>query len=202
MNKNLFLQLSGLILGLLLVMVGILIFEKPYQFQGSLIDPPMPAPDFDLNSAKGTRFRLQDFQGKIILLYFGYTFCPDVCPTTLYDLARARESLGEKKDEIMIAMVTVDPERDSLEKLGAYVSTFDPSFYGLSGDVQTLETVWTSYGVYREKKIIDSGTAYLVDHTARVYVIDRQGNLRITFPFGMRWEAIADDLAHLFDEQT
>jgi protein SCO1/2 len=98
-------------------------------------------------------------------------------------------------------MVTVDPDRDSLEKLGDYVSTFDPAFHGLSGDLQTLEIVWSSYGVYREKNFVNSSAAYLVDHTARVYVIDRQGNLRMTFPFGMQWEAMADDIKHLIDGQ-
>ena len=154
-----------------------------------------------MHKADGTSIRLSDQQGKLVLLYFGYTFCPDVCPTTLYDLSQAKARLGEDGSKIQVVMVTVDPERDTPELLHDYVTTFDSSFIGLSGDIEELETIWSDYGVYRDKKSNDGATSYLVDHTARVYVVDTNGGLRLTFPFGIASEAMADDLAHLLDEK-
>jgi protein SCO1/2 len=136
----------------------------------------------------------------VVLLYFGYTFCPDVCPTTLYDLTRVKEALGEDSTDIVVAMITVDPERDTPEMLFNYVTTFDPAFIGLSDDIENLESMWSAYGVYRMLNDVESSAGYLVDHTARIYVIDRLGNLRMTFPFGMNWEGMADDLDHLLAE--
>jgi protein SCO1/2 len=201
MNKTLVYQLIiGLVIGAVLFLVGNSIIDQPYQYQGSIIDPPVEAADFQLKSSDGSKFQLQNFRGKFVLLYFGYTFCPDVCPTTLYDLSRVKNNLGEKADDMVVAMITVDPERDALDTLGKYVTTFDPSFYGLSADIKTLEKVWADYGVYRDIREVAGSAGYLVDHTARIYVIDRQGRLRITFPFGMLWEGMADDLSHLLNE--
>jgi protein SCO1/2 len=191
-----------LILGLL--GVSILLagcsFSPAYSYQGSLIDPPAPAPDFQLDSTQGVPFRLSEQHGKIVLLYFGYTFCPDVCPTTLYDLHRVTQSFPDMAGDMQVVMVTVDPQRDQLDKLGAYVTTFDPQFLGLSGELEALESVWADYGVYRAENQVEGKANYLVDHTARVFVIDPRGHLRLTFPFGMSWEAMAADIAHLTRE--
>ena len=201
MRKNLYYQFGvGLLLTLVLVFAGTKLFSQTYTYQGSLIDPPVPAPDFSLSAGDGTLFQLSDHQGQIVLLYFGYTFCPDVCPTTLYDLTQVKGKLGDQAKDIVVAMITVDPERDSLEKMGQYVATFDPAFFGLSGEIDALEAVWADYGVFRQKNEVEGSTGYLVNHTARVYIIDRDGNLRLTFPFGMAWEAMADDLNHLLGE--
>jgi protein SCO1/2 len=183
-----------------LTLVGIQLTNQPYSFQGSLIDPPVQAVDFVLESSDGGNFRLSDFRGKTVLLYFGYTYCPDVCPTTLFDLARAKKTLGDVGNDLVVAMITVDPKRDDLDVLGEYVRTFDPSFFGLSAESETLEAVWTDYGVYRAETQALGGAEYLVDHTARVYVIDSRGRLRLTFPFGMSRESMADDLRHLINE--
>lgn len=201
MNRKLTYQiLFGLILGIALFWVGTQVTSQPYTYQGSVIDPPAPAADFTLEMAGGGTFRLSDYRGKVILLYFGYTFCPDVCPTTLYDLSRVKEDLGELGDELIVVMTTVDPKRDTLDKLGSYVSTFEPTFIGLSGSQDSLQAVWADYGVYRAEKPVEGSAAYFVDHTARVYVIDRDGNLRMTFPFGMSWQAMRDDLSHLMEQ--
>jgi len=201
MNRRILIQLTfGLLVGIFLVFLGTYIFSQPYIFQGSLIDPPAPAPDFTLSVPDGKSFSLSSNQGRIVLLYFGYTFCPDVCPTTLFDLKRLKDSLGEQKDDIIVGMITVDPERDNPELLSNYVSTFDPLFYGLSGTIQTLESIWGDYGVYMEKVPVEGKSGYLVDHTARVYVIDQMGMLLLTFPYGMSWEAMADDIRHLLGE--
>jgi len=203
MSKNLFYQLAaGLALGLLLVLFGNIFFNKPYSFQGSLISPPVTASNFSLQSGDGTQFELSEQKGSIVLLYFGYTFCPDVCPTTLYEITKIKEKLGNQSEEIVVAMITVDPDRDTPSLLVDYVTTFDSSFYGLSGDIEALEVVWADYGIFRQKTKVESSAGYLVDHTARIFVVDQDGNLRLTFPFGMAWEAMADDLKHLLSEHS
>ncbi len=98
-------------------------------------------------------------------------------------------------------MVTVDPERDAPDHLEKYVTTFDPTFIGLSGDIEELSSIWRDYGVFREKNNTAGATSYLVNHTARVYVVDTNGGLRLTFPFSMAAEAMADDLAYLLGDE-
>ncbi|MCP4139490.1 MAG: SCO family protein [Chloroflexi bacterium] len=197
MAKKLLQQLlAGIIIGIL-IFVGFQLFAQPYAYQGSLIDPPLPAKNFSLNQADDTTFQLSEQKGKLVLLYFGYTFCPDVCPTTLRDLAKAKERLGDEASEIEVVMITVDPERDTSIILDGYVKVFDPDFVGLSGTLEELEIIWGNFGVFREKKDSTSAAGYLVDHTARVYVVNANGELQLTFPYGMDAEAMADDLAHL-----
>lgn len=200
-NKRLTFQITAsLLAAALLLVAAIRMSTPPYTYQGSIIDPPAPAPDFVLDSTRGDLFRLSEQRGKYVLLYFGYTFCPDVCPTTLYDLSRLTQSFAGRSADIQVVMVTVDPQRDTLDKLGPYVTTFDSQFLGLSGEAATLEAVWQAYGVYRAENQVEGASGYLVDHTARVYLIDPQGNLRLTFPFGVSWEAMAADLEHLMGE--
>ncbi len=201
MRASLFLQLGiGLIVGVVLAVVGVFVLEKPYTYQGSVIDPPSQAADFTLEATDGFVFRLAEQRGKVVLLFFGYTHCPDVCPTTLYDYKQIIEQLGRQVDDVQFVFVTVDPERDTLEHLAAYVTAFDPRILGLSGSPEALNEVYAHYGVYVEKKDVGSAAGYLVDHTARVYVIDRDGNLSLTFPFGMEAEAMAEDISHLLEE--
>jgi len=200
MDKKLSIQMAlGIVIGFA-VTIAVWWFSQPYTYQGSLIDPPIPAQDFSLQDTRDTTFKLQDQHGKIVLLFFGYTHCPDVCPTTLYDLNQMMTRLEEKSEQIQVVFVTVDPKRDSLEHLREYVTTFNPKFIALGGDFEDLEPVWEAFGVYREEKEVGSAGGYLVDHTARVYVIDTQGNLKLTFPFGMPFEAMAEDLQALIKE--
>lgn len=201
MAKKLFRQLFiGVLIGVIFI-AGFYFFAQPYEYQGSLIDPPLPAADFSLKQADGTIFNLAEQKGKLVLLYFGYTSCPDVCPTTLSDLKKVKQSLGGVSSQVEVVMITVDPERDSSEYLDTYVKAFEPKFIGLSADIEDLEIIWQDYGVYREKQENTGATGYLVDHTARVYVIDTDGKLRLTFPFGMASEAMADDLKHLLENK-
>ncbi len=190
----------GLIFGLALVAVGAFAFARPYTYQGSLIDPPLPAADFALDATDGSVFQLSEQRGKVVLLFFGYTRCPDVCPTTLYDFKQIIQSLGEQAQDVRFVFVTVDSQRDSLAHLGDYVQAFDPQITALSGSLEALEAVYADYGVFIQKNDLGSAAGYLIDHTARVYVIDADGNLSLTFPFGMEAEAMADDIAHLLEE--
>jgi protein SCO1 len=189
--------LVGLILFLLIgiVAAGVFLFSKPASFRGTTYAEPYPvAPEIELTRANGTRFRLSETRGKVVALFFGYTSCPDVCPTTMAELKQALEKLGNKADLVQVLFVTVDPQRDTPERVQEYVSHFNSSFVGLSGSESDLAKVWNDYGVFVE--IVDGASAagYLVNHTARVTLIDQQGNLRVSFPFETPVEDVVHDL--------
>lgn len=134
-------------------------------------------------------------RGKAVLLFFGYTSCPDVCPTTLAELKQALNELDEEiARQVQVVFVTVDPERDTPERVQEYVNHFNPDFIGLSGSESELVQVWHQYGVFRE--IVDgtSAAGYIVNHTARVTLIDQDGNMRISFAFETPVEDIVHDL--------
>ena len=185
----------GLLLGLL--GVGAVALSRPYEIRGSRIDPPVPAADFSLNDAEGQPFRLSEQRGKITLIFFGYTTCPDVCPATLSEMKQVRQRLGADADRVSFVFVTVDPERDTPERMGQYVTTFDPAIRGLTGSEAELEPVWKTFGVYRAKQEVNSAVGYLVDHTSRVYLVDQQGNLAVTYAFGTPIDDLVLDLRHL-----
>jgi len=170
---------------------------QPYAFHGMVLQSPMPATDFTLSGSNGQPVTLSDYRGKLVLLYFGYTTCPDVCPTTLAELRKARELLGKRGDQVQVLMVTIDPERDTLEILGDYITHFDSSFIALTGTSDQIAAVATYYGIFYQKNESDSALGYLMDHTATVMAIDRQGYLRVVFPFGATAQDIAADLDYL-----
>jgi protein SCO1/2 len=199
LRSILWLGLGGLA-GLAVILVGNVLFSGPYQYQGSLLDPPAQAAEISLVEANGTPFHLQDQKGIATLLFFGYTSCPDVCPTTLTDFKRIYASLGDQAGEVNFVFITVDPERDTPEIVEAYVDRFNPAFIGLSGSMEDLEPVWKGYFVYREIEVHEPGENYLVGHTGHVYAIDKGNNLRLTFPFGIGPEAITADIVQLLRE--
>ncbi len=160
----------------------------------------IPAPDFTLTNADGQEVQLSDFQGKIVLLYFGYTFCPDVCPTSLSDLKLVQNRLDESGEKIQVIMVTVDPERDTPEKIAEYVAHFHPTFIGLSGTKEEIDAAGEGYGVYYERHEGTEATGYLVDHTARIFVIEPDGTYRLSFGFGTPVDDIVSDLRLLLKQ--
>lgn len=163
------------------------------EFKGGALAPPRPAPDFALRSAEGEVFRLSDQRGNVVALSFGYTFCPDVCPTTLAELVQVRERLGRAKDQLRLVFVTVDPERDTPARLREWAAAFSGGFTALTGPPDDLARIRRAYGVVAEKRTVKgTSAAYLVDHSAFVYVIDRDGQLRLMFPFGTP----IDDMTH------
>lgn len=190
--------LVGLGIWLLLVAaaVGVLLFAKPDTFRGTTYGQPYPvASEIDLARSDGSRFRLSEMRGDVVLLFFGYTSCPDVCPTTMAEL---RLALSEFKEQdvkrVKVVFVTVDPDRDTPEHVQEYVNQFNPAFIGLSGAKTDLEKIWAEYGVYREIANEQSAAGYIVNHTARINLIDQQGNLRVSFSFDTPVEDIVHDL--------
>ena len=181
------------------VMAAVLYLPQMESFRGTLYDPALPAPEIELTRENGSIFRLSEMRGNVVLLFFGFASCPDVCPTTLSELRKVNEELGKDADQVKVVFVTVDPERDTPENIQKYVSIFNPSFVGLSGSMEELAPVWKDYGVYREVDQVSSSAAgYLVNHTARVYLIDPDGNLRLSYGYGTPTDDIVHDLKILF----
>lgn len=155
--------------------------------------------DFTLQDHTGGVRHLSDFKGKLVALFFGYTHCPDVCPTTLSDLAKALKLLGPDGDRVQVLFVTLDPERDTSEVLGRYVPSFNPLFIGLRGDEGTTRKVAQQFRIFYSKQASGSRSGYSIDHSAGVYVYDRKGNLRLYLSHGQGAKEIAHDFRVLLD---
>ena len=172
--------------------------RESYAFKGGEIRPPVAAAALDLTDQHGQPFSLERERGNVLIVFFGYTACPDICPTTLSDYTAVKEALGPKAERVRFVLVTVDPERDTAERLKAYLAFFDPDFIGLRGTPEQMEAVKQAYGVFARKvEFPNSAAGYLVDHTALTYVIDTEGRLRLTYGHGTDPEDIAADVRHL-----
>lgn len=199
MQRTVWLVFGAVLVGLL--GVWLVAFARPYSFHGSLIDPPVPAPAIELSRADGSLYRLSDQEGKLILLFFGYTTCPDFCPATMAEMKRVKAELAAYADLLEVVFITVDPQRDSPERTQSYAAGFDPQFIGLSGSEEELSPVWKAYGVYRQIQEGQSALGYLVDHSTRVYLIDPAGNLRLTYSYGTPPQDIAADIRQILKEK-
>jgi protein SCO1/2 len=186
---------------ILVVAIGLGIFLgflQEYAFNGVVYENPKPAPQIILDGSDDAQFNLKSLSDKIVLIFFGYTSCPDVCPSTLSDMKRVTKLLGDDADSVQVIFITVDPDRDTVEKLNSYLSLFDPKFLGLTGSVSDLEKVWDEYGVYREVDTSSKTAAgYLVNHSSRLYLIDQKGRLFLTYGYGTSPESIAEDIEYL-----
>lgn len=158
--------------------------SEPHQFSGTVFDETAQAFDFTGTNYDGSPFQLSEHRGEVVLLFFGYTFCPDVCPFTMTDLNTLYDQLGEQAEDLTVVFVTVDPERDTLETMAAYVPAFNAEFYGVRVEGEMYEAVKTAYGLYVEKREVEGANAdnYFVDHTGIIYLIDKSGNLSEVFP--------------------
>lgn len=146
--------------------------------------------DFRLTDADGHERTLANYKGKAVLLYFGFTQCPDVCPTALIRAAEVRKLLGADGDKLQVIFITVDPERDTPEVIKAYTAAFDPSFIGLYGDAKRTRETADEFKVYYKQ--VPTGSSYTMDHSALSYAFDPQGRLRLA----LRHEQTAEDYAH------
>ena len=146
---------------------------------------------FTLTDQYGERRSLADFRGKLVVLYFGYTFCADVCPTDLYAIARLIELLGKDGDRLQPVFVTLDPARDTAELLRSYVASFHPRFVALRGVEKEIRRVATAYKTYFETVRPPGSNTYFLDHTAFIYLLDREGKYVAFFPPGTPPERMA-----------
>jgi protein SCO1/2 len=150
---------------------------------GTLLDPPKTVSDFTLTSDANQPFHLSDLRGKVAILFFGYTHCPDVCPTTMADFKRVKADLGDDAARVAFVFISVDGARDTPDRLAAYVHAFDPDFIGLMGDDATIRAIAQDYGVFFQRVNYDNPDNYLVDHTATSFAVGPEGKLRIVFSF-------------------
>lgn len=157
--------------------------------------------NLSLTDHNGVHRTLADFKGKLVVLFFGYTHCPDVCPTTLADVASAlRQMTPDQAQQVQVLFVTVDPERDTPQVLREYVPYFYPTFLGLYGTPAETAAAAKEFHIHYAKHAEPGAIGYLVDHTAGSYVLDREGRLRLFQPFGQPPADIAHDLKLLLQE--
>lgn len=155
------------------------------------------ARDFALTDATGSARTLADYRGKVVVLFFGYTHCPDVCPTTLAQLAQARHMMGAEADRVQVLFVTLDPRRDTPQLLARYTQAFDPSFVALTGTQQQIEATAREFKVFFEKVAGPAPDSYTLDHSSGSFVFDPQGRVRLYVPDRARAEQVAPDLRRL-----
>jgi protein SCO1 len=183
-----FIWVGSAILVLVLAAFAITFFvmRSQNELHGSVVDPPYSAPDFTLTGQDGKPVRLSDFRGKYVLLFFGFTRCTEECPATMAILAKARSELGTQAELVQVFFVSTDPANDTPQAITEFLNRFDSTFAGATGLPDELQQVWSAYGVTVE----DGGET----HSSYVYLIDPQGNLRMTYPYPSTPEEIAADL--------
>ncbi len=171
---------------------------SPSQQSKQLIGTDITGADFanqlNLTNHLGQRVTLETYKGKVVALFFGYTHCPDVCPTTLNDLASALKLLGNQAKDVQVLFVTLDPERDTQQVLAKFVPSFNPSFIGLFGNVAEIEATAKNFKIFHSKQSVAGKSGYLIDHSAGVYLFDKAGKIRVYVKFGQTPAEIANDI--------
>jgi protein SCO1 len=211
-------QLGALMVLLALLIVSCQATAANYEYKGSLVDPPVALPDFALKTVDGSLFHLSDLEGKIALVFFGYTNCPDICPLTVAEVRQALNSLEEaEREKVQFVFVSVDPERDTPEVLERYLSNFDANFIGLTDDLEKTQEVMKAYWAYTEKEAVplslpdqphtahgqDQPSAdYLVSHNGRVYLVTPERKLLLMYPFEFKAEDLRSDLSYLLKQRS
>lgn len=186
----------GLFLSMLLAGCGPSAPSKAV-FQGTDITGVDWGKDFNLTDHKGQRRSLVDFQGKAVALFFGYTHCPDVCPTTLGEMAQTLKQLGPDAEKVQVLLVTLDPARDTPAVLAQYVPSFHPSFLGLTGTEEEVAVVAKSFKAFYQKQASTSKMGYTLDHSANTFVFDPQGRLRLMYSYGRGVSPMVNDIKQL-----
>lgn len=171
------------------------------KFNGQVIEPVTEAPELAGTNWDGEDFRLSEHRGKVSILFFGYTYCPDVCPMSLSRMKQLYGQLGEQAKDVDVVFVSVDPKRDSVEKLGQYVPNFHERFYGVRLSADQLEAVKEGFGITvqygQPKEGPGTDSYYYVDHTGSFYIVDRSGKLRLKFPPDTTVERMLPDVQRL-----
>ncbi len=184
-TSHILLVFSAFLAGLV-IFLGVILFTTQYQGTGG--GPSAIGGPFKLIDQDGKPITDQDFKGHPFLVFFGYTHCPDICPTTLFEMSEVLRAMGKDADRVNALFVTVDPERDTAAAMKDYLSSFDPHLRGATGDRKAIDTAEKEYRVYAKKIPADNGD-YSMDHTALVYLMDKQG--RFVAPFKLDRNPVA-----------
>lgn len=166
-------------------------------FAGMAIDPPKPMPAFTFTRVDGTSFSTAPAAGQYTVLFFGYTHCPDICPTTMADFVRVKQTLGDEAARVRFVLISVDPDRDTPQVTTDYARKFDPSFIGVSADPMTTAAILQAYGIASAPEVSSDHAAHLVSHSSQVHLLDDQGLLIALYPQGTPWQSLAKDLERL-----
>ena len=185
---------------MLIVIFAVLLFlvvqaKNNEQFSGFYTEVEIP--DFTLTDHNGDTKSLSDFHGNLVLLNFGYTSCPDICPTTLTKLKSVYKKLGQNQNEVQVLFVSVDPDRDSLSKLKEYVPYFHDDFIGLTGSEEQLNKISEAFNIVYFKEGINKDKEYLMSHPTSIYLIDKQGKLILKYPHSSKPEFLVSDIESL-----
>jgi protein SCO1/2 len=174
--------------------------EDAYAFNGGELGGD-PAPEIALVTQHGEDFTLEAYRGQVVVLYFGYTYCPDFCPVTMLDMMQVKDILGDDASQLQVVMVSVDPERDTPARLAEYLGFYDSTFLGLSGPADATVAAQRDYGVMAAQHEATPGASgYLVDHSTSLFGVDPDGNLVLTWQFGTEPAEIAEDVAYLLED--
>ncbi len=172
-------------------------------FKGTEMPADIPGIDFTLTDQNLQPFTLSERRGEVTLIFFGFTYCPDVCPLTLSNWKRIEEALGADAARVRFVYITVDPERDSPNKMREHLAIFSPNFIGLTGTLEELLPVYSAFGVYREKEqVSESAAGYIINHTARLFLLDRSGRWRLSFAQESPAEDVVHDIRLLLNEKS
>ena len=165
------------------------------KFNGSDITEARLNSSFILTSHLGKSTKLKDFRGKVVAIFFGFTYCPDICPTTMYELKAIKDSLGDDGDKLQVVFVSLDPERDTIKLMESYIPSFDSSFIGLTGSGDNIKKIASQYKIFYQK--VGEGKNYTIDHSSAIYLIDKKGSIRVRHPYGSSQEMIISDIRSL-----
>lgn len=190
---------TSFVLGLLACMWLLNACGSP-NLHGTVLEPPKAAPDFTLVAHTGQPFHLSEQRGKVVLLFFGFTNCPDVCPTALSDMAAVYRRLGNDANQVQVAFVTLDPERDTPARLSKFMTAFNPTFLGLHGSQAEIDPIVKAYGVtVVRRELPNSALKYTIDHSPFVYVIDKTGTWREMLQDGVPIADMVKDIRYFIN---
>lgn len=170
---------------------------NPLESAGTVLDPPRPLKDFTLTNQAGKPMKLSDLRGKLALVFFGYTNCPDVCPVAVANFSQVKAALGDKASKVTFVFMSVDGKRDTPEVLTRFLSNFDPTFIGLTGEQATVIDIGTDFLT----TFLPNAETGLVEHGTRIYLVDSQGRLRIAYQLDVSTKTIAAELLKMVDSQ-
>jgi len=185
----------------LMLLLGLLSACQPTTSGNKLVATDITGADFEQNMRltdhTGKMRTLADFKGKVVALFFGYTHCPDVCPTTMTDFKQTMKLLGEESNDVQVLFVTLDPERDTPEVLAQFVPSFDSRFIGLTGSVEEIAETASMFKIFSSKVATEGRSTYTIDHSAGTYIYDKHGKIRLYVEYGEKPADLANDIKTL-----
>lgn len=180
---------------LLLLLTLMSCSDNNLNFNGSNLTGAKLDSYFELTSHKGEKKTTKDFKGKVVAIFFGFASCPDICPTTMFELKKIKAELGKNSEQLEVLFVSLDPDRDTPELLSKFIPSFDSSFLGLTGNEEAIKKITQQFKVYRKKVI--QGASYTIDHSSGIYLLDKDGVIRVRHSYGSEIKLIIEDIKKL-----